>query len=82
MGEPKTGSGDQNHDHEAVFNVVACLQCMVPEVESFRNMAAKTNQEKQKRPELKKLSPHLTVSKPPQIPRAEGDTLTILVVFT
>jgi hypothetical protein len=54
MGEPKTGSGDQNHDHEAVFDVAAGLQCVVPEVKSLRNMAAKTNQEKQKRTELKK----------------------------
>jgi hypothetical protein len=72
MGEPKTGSGDQNHDHEAVFDVAACLQGVVPEVENLRDMAAKTNQEKQERSELKKVSPHFTVSKPPQIVRAEG----------
>jgi hypothetical protein len=29
MGQSKTGSGDQNHDHQAVFDVVACLQCVV-----------------------------------------------------
>jgi hypothetical protein len=60
MSEPKTGSGDQNHDHQAVFDVVACLQGVVPEVKSLRDMAAKTNHEEQKRTELKKVSPHFT----------------------
>jgi hypothetical protein len=81
VGQSKTGSGDQSHDYQAVFDVVACLQCVVPEVESLRDMAAKTNQEKQNRAELKKVPPHFAVSKPPRIPRAE-DSPTILVVFT
>ena len=44
-------------------------------------MAAETNQEKQKRAELNKVSPHFSVIRPLQISRAEEDThLTILVV--
>lgn len=58
MGQPKHRSGDQNDDHQAVFDVVACLQCMVPEVKDLRDLGAKTNQEKQERTELKKVSPH------------------------
>jgi len=58
MGKPKTGSGYQNQDHQAVFDVVACLHCVIPEVKRLRDMAAKPNQEKQKRTELKKVSPH------------------------
>jgi hypothetical protein len=61
VGQSKTGSGDQNHDHEAVFDVIACLQCVVPEVKGLRDLRAKTNQEKQKRTELKKVSPHFTL---------------------
>jgi hypothetical protein len=61
MGDPKTRSGDQSHHHQAVFNVIARLQCLVPEVECLRNVAPSTNQQKQKRTELKKLSPHFTV---------------------
>jgi hypothetical protein len=59
VGEPKTHSGDQSHHHQTVFNVIARLQCVVPEVECLRDMAAKTNQQKQKRTELKKVSPQL-----------------------
>ena len=61
MGQPKTGSGDQNHDHKAVFDVVACLQRVVPEVKSLSDLGAKTNREQQKRTELKKVSPHFTL---------------------
>lgn len=81
MGQSKTGSDDQNHDHKAVFDVVACLQCVVPEVKSLRDMAAETDHEKQNRAELKNVPLHFTVSKPLRIPPAE-DSPTILVVFT
>jgi hypothetical protein len=64
VGDPKTRSGDQSHHHQAVFNVVACLQCLIPEVEYLRYVAAKTNQQEQKRTELKKLSPHFYRSGP------------------
>ena len=60
MGEPKTRTGDQSHYHQGVFDVIARLQCVVPEVEYLRNMTAKTNQHKQKSTELKKVSPHFT----------------------
>jgi len=58
VGDPETSSGDQGHRHQAVFNVVAGLQRVIPEIEGLRDVAAKTNQQKQKRTELKKLSPH------------------------
>jgi hypothetical protein len=58
MGESKAGSDDQDHDHQAVFDVVACLQCVVPEIESLRDLGAKTNEKKQERTELKKMPPH------------------------
>jgi len=61
MGQSKTGPGDQGHNDEAVFDVVACLQCVVPEVKSLRDLGAKTNEENQKRTELKKVSSHFTV---------------------
>ena len=61
MGEPKTRPSDQSHYHQAVFSVIACLQCVVPEVERLRDMAAKTDQQEQKRTGLKKVSPHFTV---------------------
>ena len=58
MGQPKNRSGDQYDDYQAVFDVVACLQCVVPEVKHLRDLGAKTNQEKQERTVLKKVSPH------------------------
>ena len=58
MGEPKAGSDDQDHSHQAVFDVVACLQSVVPKIEGLRNLGAKTDQKKQKRTELKKVSTH------------------------
>jgi hypothetical protein len=64
MGQPKTCSGDQSHDYQAVFNVIACLQRVIPEVESLSHLRAKTDREKQKRTELKKVSPHVTLSMP------------------
>jgi len=69
-GEAKNRSGEQSHHHQAVFNVIAVLECVIPEVECLRYMAAKTNQQKQKRTELKKLLTH-NRSRPSQIPRAE-----------
>jgi hypothetical protein len=59
--DAKTSSGDQSHHHEAVFNVVTGLHCVIPVVECLRYVAAQTNQQNQKRTELKKLLPHLTV---------------------
>jgi hypothetical protein len=73
VGNPKSRSGDQSHDHQAVFNVIACLQCVVPEVECLRDLAAKTDQHKQKGTELKNVSPHFNALKPFQIPHARGD---------
>lgn len=61
MGKPKTRTGDQSHHHQAVFNVIARLQCVVPEVKCLRDMAAKANQQEQKRTELKNVSPHFTL---------------------
>ena len=73
MGEPKTRSCDQSHHYQAIFNVIARLQSVVPEVECLRDMAAKTNQQEQKRTELKKLLTHYTVlgRRKFRIPRAE-----------
>jgi hypothetical protein len=61
MSEPKTCSGSQSHNHHAVFNVTARLESVIPEIKRLRNMAAETNQQKQKRTGLKKLSSHFTV---------------------
>jgi hypothetical protein len=61
MSEPKTCSGNQRQNYQGVFNVTARLQSVIPEIERLRNMAAETNQQKQKRTELKKLSSHFTV---------------------
>ena len=72
MSEPKARSGNQSHNYHAVFNVTARLQRVLPEIERLRDMAAKTNQQKQKRAELKKLSPHFIVLRGP-IPLAEED---------
>ena len=63
MSEPKARSGNQSHNNNTVFNVSARLERVVPEIERLRDMAAKTNQQKQKRAELKKLSPHFIVSR-------------------
>jgi len=61
VSDAKAGSGNQSHGHQAVFNLIACLQCVVPEVECLHDLAAKTDQQKQERTELKKVSPHFTV---------------------
>lgn len=83
LGEPEDRSGDYSHDDQAVFNVVACLQRVVPEVEGLRDMAAKTNQQKQKRTELKTMSPHFTVlSRCKFRVRKRTHHPTILVAFT
>jgi hypothetical protein len=41
--EPKARSGNQSQDHQIVFNVIARLQGVIPEVECFSDMAAETN---------------------------------------
>jgi hypothetical protein len=51
---------------------IACLQSVVPEVENLHDMAAETNQQKQKRTELKKVSPHFTPGCCLQARRAES----------
>jgi len=61
MGESKTRSGNQSHNHQAVFNVIASLEGVVPEVEGLRDMGAKADQENQKRTGLKKVLPHFTL---------------------
>jgi hypothetical protein len=61
MSEPKTCSGNQSHNHHAVFSVTARLESVIPGIEHLRNRAAETNQQKQKRSGLKKLSSHFTV---------------------
>jgi hypothetical protein len=71
-GRSRTSSGDPSHHHQAVFHVVAGLQGVIPEVECLGYVAAKTDQQKQKRTELKKLSPHCRFGTS-HIPRAEGD---------
>ena len=58
MGQTERRSGDQSQYHQAVFDVVACLQRMVPVVECLSDGTAKANQQEQKRAELKKLLPH------------------------
>lgn len=60
MSEPKTCSGDQSYNHQAIFNVIACLQRVIPEVEGLRDLRAKTDREKQKRTELEMVSPHIS----------------------
>jgi hypothetical protein len=59
--EPETSSSNQSHDDQAVLNVTARLQCVVPEIECLRDMPAKTNQQKKKCTEFKKVSPHFTL---------------------
>jgi hypothetical protein len=82
MSEPKTCSGNQRHNYQAVFNVTARLQSVIPEIERLRNMAAETNQQKQKRTELKKLSSHFTVLGGRKFrERKMAHHLTILGVF-
>jgi len=80
--DAKTSSGDQSHHHEAVFNVVTGLHCVIPVVECLRYVAAQTNQQNQKRTELKKLLPHLTVLGLARPPQKRTHHLTILVVRT
>ena len=41
--EPKARSSNQSQDHQIVFNVIARLQGVIPEVECFSDMAAETN---------------------------------------
>ena len=41
--EPKARSGNQSQYHQIVFNVIARLQSVIPEVECFSDMAAETN---------------------------------------
>ena len=61
MSDPKTGSHNQSHNHHAVFNIVACLKCLVPKVECLCDLGAKTDQQKQECTELKNTSPHFVV---------------------
>ena len=41
--EPNARSSNQSQDHQTVFNVIARLQGVIPEVECFSDMAAETN---------------------------------------
>ena len=83
MSDPKTRSGDQSHHHQAVFNVCPCLERVVPEVECLRDMAAKTDYQKQKSTELEKLSLHFAVLSRCKFRVRKGTHHpTILVVFT
>ena len=62
LGRGITSACDRRgHNHHAVFNVTARLESVVPVIERLRNVAAETNQQKQKRTGLKKLSSHFTV---------------------
>jgi hypothetical protein len=61
VSDRKACSGDQSHEDQAVFNVIARLQSVVPEVECLRDLGAKTDQQKHECTELKKGSPHFTV---------------------
>jgi hypothetical protein len=70
--DAKTRTSDQSQDHQAVFNIIACLQCVVPEVECLCDLAAKTDQQKQERTELKKVSPHFS-TEPLQFASRAGD---------
>lgn len=82
MSEPKTCSGNQSHNHHAVFNVTARLESVIPGIERLCNMAAETNQQKQKRTGLKKLSSHFTVLGCRKFRvRKSAQDLTILAVF-
>jgi hypothetical protein len=44
VNDPKARSSDQSQDHQTVFNVIARLQGVIPEVECFSNGPADTNQ--------------------------------------
>ena len=82
MSEPKACSGNQSHNHHAVFNVTARLESVIPVIERLRNMAAETNQQKQKRTGLKKLSSQFTVLGFRKLRvRKSAQELTILGVF-
>ena len=82
MGEPKTCPGDHSHYHQGVFNVITRLEGVLPEVECLRDMAAKTDQQKQKRTELKKSSLHSFLWRrlPPWRAENARSLLTILLL--
>jgi hypothetical protein len=40
MSEPKICSGNQSHNHHAVFNVTVRLESAIPEIELLCNKAA------------------------------------------
>ena len=42
--EPKARSGNQSQDHQIVFNVIARLQGVIPEVECFSDVPTEANQ--------------------------------------
>jgi len=41
--EPNARSSNQSQDHQSVFNVIARLQGVTPDVEYFSDMATETN---------------------------------------
>ena len=43
VNDPKAHSSNQSQDHQTVFNVIARLQGVIPEVECFSDVPAETN---------------------------------------
>ena len=60
MSKPNSCSRDQRHDDSAVFNVVPCLERVIPIIEKLRHMSPNAKRQDQDRTELNKPSPHLT----------------------
>lgn len=82
MSEPKTCSGNQSHDHHAVFNVTAPLESVVPKSNVSATWPQRQTSKKQKRTGLKKLSSHFTVLVCRKFRlRKNAHDLTILAVF-
>jgi hypothetical protein len=44
VNDPKAHSSNQSQDHQTVFNVIARLQGVIPEVECFSDVPAEANQ--------------------------------------
>jgi len=44
VNDPKSRSSDQSQDHQTVFNVIAGLQSVIPEVECFSDVPTEAHQ--------------------------------------
>ena len=68
-GEAKNRSGDQSPHHQAVFNVIAFLECVIPEVECPHGRKDKSAKAETHR--IEEVVGALYCFRPSQIPRAE-----------